>query len=479
MYSQNDYHVLLAHILRSPAIAELAIPQLEASYFVRDKVGGSPFQAVLFRVIKGYWKEYQTTPDDAVLVNRLKEFIKQHIQKNDIPTFSQEFGSFMAFRATVDERSEGMARDLVAHIAQICVYKPALDEVLKDAKEAPNIKNIVKRIQELEAQQSATQGGLSITGLASMAIGDEGQRVPTGIPWLDALFGDGAGPVLGCVMAILAPQGCGKTTLGFQLAISQAKSGRHVMLVLAEEGLTLSVRCKIYACALGIDYPLIQAAPGETMNDKIRYAVGHERLNKAIAARTMAMIDKYLHVLDLVSRPGGVALIKAEMHHLAGKGEQPVYTYVDWAGIIADREMALSGRTKEQELKTLSYELSSLAQATNSIIAISQQMAPAIVTKGPFRINDHYCAADCKGFTEPMKYVFVINPREPRTKFSLCYVAKSRDDAPPDPLIVYLQGERATFNNMDEYEKRGQRFQRKRAKELLEHRTPTEGTGVA
>jgi len=466
-FKEQHYDILLAQLIQSEDVAELAFSAIEPAHFHQPGVGGSRAQGIMYKVIRDYRQTHGSAPDKASLVAELQVLVRAELGgvpelARELLTYTKHFLKIIEF---VDPRSSAAARKMIEYIHEVCIFKPTARGLLDDAKSNDTIDGLVDKLTVLEERQSALTGGNSFTGIIDMEMTDAGERISTGIPWLDARFGGGAGPTRGCVMGIIAPQGCGKTSLGIQMAVNQAMSGRHALLVIAEEGLSNSVRSKIIACALGIPYELILSAKCD-----VRSVVqAHPGLDQDIASKRLELMNEYFHVLDLVRDGGGIAKIMGELRSLESRGQSPIYTYVDWAGMMADAMLGNSddGReysTKESALKSISYSLNTIAAQTNGIIAIAQQMAGEAVKKGPFHMNDSYCAADCRGFTEPMKYVFVINPQDPRTGYSLLTVTKSRDDNRGERQVMHLKGEIPMFLDLsDSFEVRGKRFMNKRA----------------
>lgn len=466
-YTADYYNILLAQVLRSPAIAELAFNQLEGSYFTNKDVGGTPSQGVVFNVVKTYYETYKTVPDFATLATHVNDYVTSRVTNTTIAAkIKEDLRLFMSFAAHVDERSERHARDIVAYVAEICVFKPTASKILSEATCSGAISGVADKLYELEGKKAMLAGGLAVSGLSGFKSENIGDRVSTNIPWLDSYFGDGKGPVRGSVMGIIAPQGGGKTTMGIQLGVSQALAHNYSLLVLAEEGLTLPVQSKIFACALGLPFSDIQEAEGSCIGDKLRSLVEAGRVNREMAIKKVAAIDQYLHVLNLLETPDvdELGAIRGQLHTMKLRGTAPVYVYVDWAGIIADNMVAKSGESvnKVTALKRISYELTKQAQENNAIIAISQQMKPAIAQKGPFHTPDFTCAADCSGFTEPHKYVIAINGRDPKTSYQLMTFVKARDDGLLGTrVVVKLRGDLVRFEDLsDQYRVAGKRFAR-------------------
>lgn len=467
-YRTEHYDILLAQMLRNPTILHLASSFIVGSHLTDKRVGGTPVQALIFDVMKAHFAKYGAPPDRAVVMASVTPVIERYFRSPErLAGAKAQLDRFLSLAPMVTEKSERTARDLITHVYDLCVQQAAVDEGIDQYRQNQELSELRSRLDEIDAKQAALAGGLSVTGIIGMDLDDVGERVSTGLPFLDSRFGNGMGPVMGSLMAIIAPQGAGKTTLGIQLNVGQALAGRHTMLVLAEEGLSLSIRSKIVGCALGVNYETIRDDPAEAFPGKVKSAVDRAGIDRRLASKKLACLERYLHVLDLVSQNYGdnaLEAIEGESETLRSKGQAPVYTYVDWAGIIADRMVGITGRTKEAELKSLSYGLSTLAHRQNGIFCVSQQMAGKSVEKGPFAVNDQYCAADCRGFTEPAKYVFVINPQDNRTGLSITSVAKSRDDARGDRMVWQLKGEIATFRDVtDVWDIKGRRLVQNRS----------------
>ncbi len=460
-------------MILSPAIIESVISAgIQGPHIVNKEVGGSPPQAILFDIIRSYYSEHRTAPDDAVLVAEVEQYlIKYFPSETRREKVREKLAAFFEFRKVIDTRSEGVARKLIGQIAKECIFRPAAREMLSGASESGDIEGLSERLLELEAKQSSVSGGLSFSGIVGLESDSAGERVPTGIPWFDSRAGKGSGPVNGSAIGIISPQNGGKTTLGIQLAVAQALMDKDSLLVLAEEGVSRSMRFKIIGCALGFDYTLLEKL-------SLAEAVKQAGISKEIAEKKLALLDQRLHILDMVKHnlvPEGFAPIQSELSQLISGGHKPSYVYVDWAGIIADAVSQRTKRTKEAELQSLSYAIAKEAHRVNCIIAISQQMGAEWVKKGPFSQPDMYCAADCRMFTAPFKYAIAINKQDPRTKYSIMTYVKARDDGiKDDQVVMQLRGELATFVDLsDRYEIRGKRFVDKR-RPSKDGKTPSE-----
>lgn len=371
------------------------------------------------------------------------------------------FREVMDFSRIVDDRSNGLTVKIISTIVQKCVHVPAMNELLNDALVRQKLSGLGQQIVELEAKIASTAGSTSVSGVSSFTEIETGDRVSMGIPWLDSRIGQGKGPVLGSVMGILAGQGTGKTSLGIQMGVAQALQQRHALLVLAEEGLSRTIKRRILACTTGIPTTELEAAKDDVQ------AAAEKHGNKTAVAERIAAMDKYLHVLDLVNGRGDLSRIFAEIDSLKMEGKHLTYVYVDWAGPIADRMMGAGYNgmqfTKRYDaLKILASELAFNASRSNTIIAVSHQMAGAQFKKGAFAESDQYCAMDCSTFTEMFKYVVVINPKDPKTGISWLKLAKCRDDPAGVKILVRLRGELSQFYDVtNDYDVMGKNFKKK------------------
>ena len=463
VYTDAHFNILLVHMTRSAQLTAAAVKDIEPRHL--KEVGAKPFYALVFMIIKNYYIEYSIQPDFSILTADLQEFVntrlKEGPQREDA---INGLANLIEFAPMVKDNSLPKARDMIKNIARKTVFTPQAREVLRQ-HDASQAGVIAAKLLEIETRQRAADGGKSFNGIVSLQTETPGDRAQTYIPFLDARFGAGAGPTLGCLIGIVAGQGSGKTTLGIQLVVNQALSGKHALLVLAEEGVSTSVRAKIIGCAIGVEYSSIVTADGVTFDEKIRSVIKQRNLDQLLTSKKLSALDTYLHIFDMVKEGGGTAgaeTIVAEILQLESQDKKPVYTYVDWAGIIANEVSNAKGTTKESEIKNLVYSFATFAHAHNINIIVSQQMAGKAFKRGPFALNDHYCAEDCTGFGQPAKYVWVINQRDDRTKCQLFIPAKSRDDERGPPFAVKLSGEIPMFTDMAErFELRGKRFVKK------------------
>lgn len=442
----------------TPSVCELAIKNIQPAFFTKKEVGGTLAQTFLFEAIKSHHEKYGVIPDAGALVVEFEKFVSKHISQVDSQATSMrlEVAKFLRFIKHVDSHSVGLAKEMVQYLVQTCSLAPQVEALMKQQHSLDTIDSVSQQLSVIAQASKGILGGNSTSGVLTMEMEEAGERVATGIPFIDSRLGKGCGPVTGCAAAIIAPQGGGKSTLGVQLAISQALMQKHTILALAEEGVTIPFRRNLRACTTGIATPVFEQA-----KDNIREAVILAGMNYDVVMTKIETVDKYLHIVDLtVNDSTSLSTVDQEMKDLEQKDCKPVYTYVDWAGMLADRmlSMGMDGVMPEKKydaLQRIGYKCAAMAANHNAIVAVAQQMAPEIQKKGPMSINDHYCAADCRGFTAPMKYVFVINAPDSAGKSksatgnSLFRIAKARNDPSNISVAIRLRGELARFEDVD------------------------------
>ncbi len=406
--------------------------------------GASRGQALIYQIIKNYYEAHKICPDDGVFIAELARFcaLSASGRPDVLEDIQEEFAQFKRYRPNVDSRSEPHVRGMIKTIAERCIHRPAMEDLLTSALSNRTLEGLGKQISDIEAKQAAISGGMSFNKILSTPPEAAGERVSSGVPWLDSRLGDGKGPVNGCAMGIIAGQGVGKTALGIQLAVAQALQERHTLLVLAEEGFSKAIKRRIISCAIGVPTTDLEIAKDDL--DVIAKA----SQNPVAIAKRFAAVDKYVHVLDLIKDSGDLDAITSEISSKKLSNSDLAYVYIDWAGPIADRMLQRGNKalkSKYDALKMLQGEVAQCAARNNIIISISHQMAAKQFKMGPRAENDHYCGQDCNSFTEMMKYAFIINPRDPQTGISIFKIAKARDDKPDVKIPIKLRGELSQF----------------------------------
>jgi len=451
-YSPLHYNLLLAHMLKTPAVMTLAVKHVEPAFFTSAPIGGTYAQAVIFEIISTHHKQFSVAPDPATLMIESRRIFSQFLVPGQQTESLREVIEFIRLVSIADDRSAGLARELVMHIHNNCVHKVAIADAADALHSGSPAAEIGSRLLELERKAKSLLGTTGHSGVSTMQLRG-GVRMRTGIPFIDSRLGGGDGPMTGCAIGIIAPQAAGKTTFGIQLSISQALLGKPTLLVLAEEGLSLPLRRNLLACATGIPTTILEKFENaDGVTNMVEAATAHKVDVDTVLAK-IAQVDKNLHVLDLNESPGAIPEIETEIQHMGDRGMLPSYIYIDWAGMLADRIMStgmggVQFPKKYDALKAISYNVARLAHKFNAQVAVAQQMAPDVAKKGPLNTADMFCAADCRGFTEPFKYVFTINARDKKTGLSLCRIVKARNDPPGIHFPLKLAGEIAQFEDM-------------------------------
>ena len=465
MYNESHVTIVLGHMLRDASFAATAC-RLEPNMFKHPTVGGTRSHVVLFYIVKKYYLKYTTLPDMSAITAEFKRLSTQ----SSSATVHSEFEQLCVDVVKVEAGSLPLAKEVIRHLADECMLRPGITQALSEATIHRSISGLQEKLNQLSLAQKMFDKPKAID-IVGDPIEEDGERCSTFIPWMDAMFGGGRGIVRGSTMGIISPQGGGKTTYGLWLGVSQALSGHAAHVVLVEEGMTRSMRCKIIGAAVGIPYGDIDSNLSKCGNNLLQTAImcGKDLgISEELIRLKLSNLAKNLHVTDAVKEQSyGLKDFLQANDQLLEDGKDVRYMYIDWAGILATRLMHFKEyekHNKESVLKSISYDVSAYAQRTNTIVAVSQQMGSTFAGKGAFARHDMYCAADCRGFTEPMKYVFCINQKDTNSDLSLFQVVKSRDDVPNQTRILHLQGQYPRIIDVsDRWEQQRRRFVKKSA----------------
>lgn len=441
--------LFIAQLLRSKALVDEAFRRLLAEHIIL--AGGTKYQAYIFKALLQYYGAFQTQPDFA----SLEVYVRQLVLGNDADAQLPDdlvrelsvIRQLLCEKELVNERGERLAWRVLRTILDEYVKAPVVRQLIEQAMVSEAVDGLGQRILEIERQYSVSFGGLAKSAILTPTDDAVGERLTTGLPWLDARFGDGMGIVRGSAVAIIAPQGHGKTTLGIQMGVAQALQHRHALLVLAEEGLSRQIRRRILACTTGIPTYILEKH--DRTQDSLEVFLQSQPQYGLIKQKIDA-VQQYLHVVDLVSNPGGIETIVLEVHALQQRVGRLAYVYIDWAGPLADYMMSngINGvmvKSRYEALKRIGAEVAMMAQTADIVAVISQQMASQVFKCGWRHEATTYVAMDCASFTESFKYAFVINPRDPKSNLSWFKVVKARDDPAGVKFIVKLDGSISQF----------------------------------
>lgn len=467
-YHSAHLTIVLGHMLKNPSVMSLC------SRFVVEHLGhpdikGTTEQKIVFLLISRHYFTYSKVPDPQVLQADLQGWIERFKKPALLPGCL----ALLKEMEGVEETSLQVAMGVINHIARKCLIEPGMEKAIQEATASKSLSGLSSRLTELRQQESDFQYTSKEDDVFEVKT-DLTYRVSTQIPWLDAQFGGGKGLPAGMAIGIIAPQNAGKTTLGIMLAVNQALSGKVAHLALFEEGLSLSLQAKILSCATGIEWPQIaeEINAVKSADTALLNLAKKHGLSPELVERKLALLRENLKVSDCVNYDTGVMrdlnFVFEYNKRLLQKKRELTYTYIDWAGLLADKMILLkeyAKLSKEQMLQHISQMVSLHASETNTIVAISQQMSVMDVKRGPTALHNAYCAADCKMFTAPFKYAVSINERDKKTGKSLFQTIKSRDDAFGAPLVLDFDGARVTFKDAsDTWEVDRRKFVRKAKK---------------
>lgn len=260
------------------------------------------------------------------------------------------------------------------------------------------------------------------------------------------------------------------TTSGFEFCINKALLGKPSLLSLAEEGLTRNVLNKIAARTTGISSNEIAKIDVTDFNNILSLAKSKD-MDLEMLKLKHDMVQKNLHILDLVENEGGMEEIESTIDSMAMADKKPHTIYIDWAGIMAERIMSVGLRGREfseifDALKALSFAAENLAERHNTFTVFSHQLASVAAAKGVGYNTTVYDAADCKTWTAPFMYVLTISGMHPKTLLQRARLVKSRYEPPGQEAVLKLHGAFSRFEDMsDKFELRGKNFVSKTPKD--------------
>lgn len=260
------------------------------------------------------------------------------------------------------------------------------------------------------------------------------------------------------------------TTCGFEFCISKALLGKPSLLALAEEGLSRNVLNKIVARTTGISANEISKIDVTDFNNVVEIAKTHG-MDIDMLKMKHDMVQKNLHVLDLVANEGGMEEVESTIDSMAMADKKPHTIYIDWAGIMAERIMSVGLRGREftdifDALKALSFAAENLAERHNTFTVFSHQLGSVAAAKGVGYNTTVYDAADCKTWSAPFMYVLTISGMHPKTLLQRARLVKSRYEPAGQEAVLKMHGALARFEDMsDKFELRGKNFVSKTPKD--------------
>ncbi len=452
-------NMLLAQMLRAPAVLRLAIEKLDSAFFPMPIVGGDIYQGFMFHLIKEFYRRFQTVPDYLSMAADFQLQVKTvypsstSVEATAAMAWLRDFigghDGIPSIVSIIDEKSEQYAMEIIVEIHRRCVYEPQVSQVMESAQMSGSYDGIGAQIQALEEQHKGLQGPSDTSADIEMEPALDAtvqQRVLTGIPFIDRLCGSGQGPLSPALIGIIAGGGVGKTTLGIQMVVQQAMRGKYAVLVLAEDGKQdIGLRRNLISSCAGISVEVL----GQ-VNDSIPKACAVLGLDFPSVRQRIEALNKFCIIVDIVGKDDDCTILATTLTSLAARGIKPSLCYVDWAGLIANR-MVVNGsdgktfETQNAALQHLTFQLSEYAARFDVLICISQQMSTKDFAKGPFHVHNHYCAADCHMFQALCKYVMVINPVDPRTGLQRFSIPKSRNDPCGSSTLIKRMGALAYF----------------------------------
>lgn len=458
-YSTYHYDLLLGQMIRNLGIMELALTNVSAMDFLDPKVSGNRLHVLLFTSFRNHFEKFHTLPDVATARADLAEYMAKYCSTEDAEILIGQYRDFSDMMEHLHDGSIGLAREIVQFVYKSCRFEKEAASLIATATESNYLEGLGRSLQEVEARLHAATGGLATTGNFLKPGTDDGTRAMTGVSFIDSRLGAGGGPMNDCAIGVLGGQGSGKSSLGYQIVCNKCLEGKDALLVLIEESKNQTIMRNLTACITGLSTSVL-----EIVKDNIDDAIKMANADPFIVRARIATLGKHLHILDMVENPGGIELIDAEVHKIKSGGALIATAYIDWAGLLANYVMSNPPkghpgfRTTESAVKYIGDSVAGLATKHGGQYFIAHQIAPGIDNKGPFVKLDQYCAADCKGFTQRMKYCFALNKREPDSGVQYFNIVKARHDKNDQRMTVKLDPTGVQFSEAVGWSKSGKKF---------------------
>ena len=178
------------------------------------------------------------------------------------------------------------------------------------------------------AARSGTPVGAS-AAIATLAAGEDAQRVPTGIPGIDRVLGGGLVP--GSVVLLAGEPGIGKSTLLLQLIGRLSISGLACLLASGEDS---REQVAARACRIGLDGSSLSFAPGRELGALLASAEG-------VAPAVLAVDSiQTLRDIDVGTMAGGTSQVRGCADALVGFAKRTGTTVLLTGHVTKDGDLA-------------------------------------------------------------------------------------------------------------------------------------------
>lgn len=254
--------------------------------------------------------------------------------------------------------------------------------------------------------------------------------VPSGVHWMDHLTGGGHRQ--GTLVGMLMPTGGGKTLTAVDLAVSQAKRGKHSLLFLYEQPIQNDVAERMF-CRMfddrDIDFFRKTRPDKWSKEDQERY-------------RYLAKeIGPYVNVVDFSSKnnngSNGIQDIEESLEAMKEADAMPEFVIVDWLWPMVTRYCSVRNIPSDSYRHvafSLIDGLSQVAKKFNVVVVLMHQLVASMARANPNTIPTATDAAEIKSFPNLVDVCFVVGNRDKQTNVMWLCTDKNRSGQPQNLL---------------------------------------------
>lgn len=389
--------------------------------------------SVIWREVRNYFRQYRRLPPPDILRFAVHQALKAEPETASVALKTVDY----VFNTPCSQEGIEYVRDRLQDLIRLAaLYKLRVtdpDEVTPDA-----LQQVVDDINGISVQTSFrdifSEGG-PVNFLNQTA------KIPTGVSFIDRFLNGGVYPTT--TLAIIAPTGSGKTTLGLQLAMESVRRKRHVAYLSIEQPFDGDIALRI----------------STLMADSKRsdWEKGPDRVPPKVLERykrNAPLWQEYFHWNDTWTDPSrmirDVAELFVPVDHLIRQGKKPFMMILDWWHLVRADLRMFAPSTKEADVRDYLYkQLAGLLQRSKQreiVLVVLQQLRGA---KGAQRrsVGTVYDGMEDSSFGQLFDFAIVGAKLDAdyNTIFKLDKARGARE------MIqhVHLNGERCRFESYD------------------------------
>lgn len=447
MLSNQDYDLLLVHLVRVPGLLEQAkLATLEPDDF---KGQYRHFKFVLEAAYKYFDKHRQAIP--RLVLER--EIMLAVGQDEFVPDEAiDKLKALVELTYVIPEEQ----------LAPEYVSTDMLQQALNETKVFPRLRTMSAdldpdRLDDIFLQNSRLYDQTRVVANKPANLFSEDGRehytsarapMPTNIEFVDILIG-GLRPA--SVVGLLAESSGGKTMIGTQFACEQALQDVTTCAFFYEQSLEGDIAERFYSYLTGASRDELAGKRHSEYPYEVRSKL--DRIDEALSS--ILRVYDMSGSVDNQGR-GGPDEIEAIIGRLKREGTPPGFILIDWLGPLVTKYIntppELGKIDHREKINYVLTRFKEIAERHSVTILILHQIAPAqIENKKPLHKPDWTTAADSKSFGWLMDYVFTLGRRCDKTDCMWFNVPKARG-APKLSRIVKMDAQHNRITDAKDFE---------------------------